>query len=330
MNPLKTLPISGEEITVALTRSGEDVTADRVELLQEHANRIAGADPALLRGVASVVRERVVAAAIASAKAIVDAPTQEQLDAIGRFAATHGRRWKSLLGDMWATGKDEVQPDAPLLRQVRNQFGPEWLVSYKLPKVTLAARLPTMQGFNLQGSEASNNGGMSGEFSMTSNDRRFLLQAMLSPDEPDHADDERRAICGIAITVSDLSPEGLKRQTVTVSDYEFHGERHGDHLRSLAITGELLDMWRSGAASTPEIAIAKVAPIHKIGDWVVPNGERQQARIVAEDTNYTQGPKVPGETYWNLRFVDGKEGGGWRDGALVATAASVAELSPGP
>lgn len=164
---------------------------------------------------------------------------------------------------------------------------------------------------------------------MTSNDRRFLLQATLSPDEPDHADDERRAICGIAITVSDLSPEGLKRQTVTVSDYEFHGERHGGHLRSLATTGELLDMWRAGAAGTPEIAIAKVAAVHKIGDWVVPNGERQQARIVAEDTNYTQGPKVPGETYWNLRFIDGKEGGGWRDGALLAAAKAPAEPSPG-
>ena len=57
-------------------------------------------------------------------------PTVEQVAALREYAAKNGRRWKSRLVSDWTTGRDERQP---LLRQVRNQLGPEWLRSYRLP-----------------------------------------------------------------------------------------------------------------------------------------------------------------------------------------------------
>lgn len=49
-----------------------------------------------------------------------------QLAAVEEFRLKNGRDWKSKLSALWTTDKD-----GPLLRQVRNQFGPEWLQSYK-------------------------------------------------------------------------------------------------------------------------------------------------------------------------------------------------------
>lgn len=47
--------------------------------------------------------------------------TPEQKEALTRFAATHGRTWRSKLRTLWATGKDEQSPDSAYLRQVRNE-----------------------------------------------------------------------------------------------------------------------------------------------------------------------------------------------------------------
>jgi hypothetical protein len=55
-------------------------------------------------------------------------PTDEQLKRLDKFARDNGPRWKSKLRHMWFTGGDENEP---LLRQIRNQFGPIWLVDYK-------------------------------------------------------------------------------------------------------------------------------------------------------------------------------------------------------
>lgn len=63
-----------------------------------------------------------------------DTPTEEQLAAVGRFAARAGRNWKELLSSAWTTGKDEGMRDGPYLRQLRNEFGPEWLATFKFPK----------------------------------------------------------------------------------------------------------------------------------------------------------------------------------------------------
>lgn len=59
-------------------------------------------------------------------------PEPEQMAAIVRFAQRHGRSWKSALRDAWASGKDDSMPDGPLLRQVRNQLGPNWLQTFVL------------------------------------------------------------------------------------------------------------------------------------------------------------------------------------------------------
>ena len=50
-------------------------------------------------------------------------PTAEQWECLKAYAAEHGRAWKHQLLQEWQTGRD-----TGLLRQVRNQFGPRWLL----------------------------------------------------------------------------------------------------------------------------------------------------------------------------------------------------------
>ncbi|QIN68067.1 hypothetical protein SBC1_81140 (plasmid) [Caballeronia sp. SBC1] len=59
--------------------------------------------------------------------------TQEQQSALVAFATSHGRNWKSALRRLWDTGRDEREPNGPLLRQVRNTLGPSCLVRYRVP-----------------------------------------------------------------------------------------------------------------------------------------------------------------------------------------------------
>jgi hypothetical protein len=66
-------------------------------------------------------------------------PNIDQLAAIIRFADAHGRNWKSKLSDCWLIGYypamaiiDCDNGDDALLQQVRNQFGPSWLKSFRL------------------------------------------------------------------------------------------------------------------------------------------------------------------------------------------------------
>jgi hypothetical protein len=65
----------------------------------------------------------------------------EELEAIRAFAAEHGRRWKSILSDVywynariWRAGPDDRY--GYLLHGLRNdpRFGPTWLDGFKLPK----------------------------------------------------------------------------------------------------------------------------------------------------------------------------------------------------
>lgn len=56
--------------------------------------------------------------------------TADQLQALQVYAAQHGRTWKSQLLDLWMSGKNE---NAGALRQVRNNFGPRWLMKFRLP-----------------------------------------------------------------------------------------------------------------------------------------------------------------------------------------------------
>ena len=52
-------------------------------------------------------------------------PTVAQLGALQRFANRSGKLWKAHLIRVWQ--QDSVGPDAGMLRQVRNEFGPGWL-----------------------------------------------------------------------------------------------------------------------------------------------------------------------------------------------------------
>jgi hypothetical protein len=58
----------------------------------------------------------------------------EQEAALAAFANRNGRTWKSKLRDIWMTGHYSSDDNSASLQQVRNQFGPSWLVNYKLPK----------------------------------------------------------------------------------------------------------------------------------------------------------------------------------------------------
>lgn len=55
-------------------------------------------------------------------------PNPKQYQALIDFAAKHGRSWKRKLNHDWSHSTNT----SPLLQQVRNQFGPNWLVSFQL------------------------------------------------------------------------------------------------------------------------------------------------------------------------------------------------------
>ena len=55
--------------------------------------------------------------------------TIEQLEALRAYADTHGRTWKAQLNYEWMSGTA-----SGALQQIRNSFGPTWLIRFKLPK----------------------------------------------------------------------------------------------------------------------------------------------------------------------------------------------------
>jgi len=59
-------------------------------------------------------------------------PNDDQLTALKAYAEKYGSGWKSSLSTAWMTGKDCNEPDGHLLRQLRNRFGPSWLVKFNL------------------------------------------------------------------------------------------------------------------------------------------------------------------------------------------------------
>lgn len=58
----------------------------------------------------------------------------DQFNAIKAWAKLHGRNWKAPLRDAWMEGDYQGFHDSHLLQQVRNTFGPSWLVRFVLPK----------------------------------------------------------------------------------------------------------------------------------------------------------------------------------------------------
>lgn len=59
-------------------------------------------------------------------------PSCEQINALRKWAEKHGRNWKSALREAWMTGNYGLFDDAGYLQQIRNQFGPIWLVKFRL------------------------------------------------------------------------------------------------------------------------------------------------------------------------------------------------------
>lgn len=69
--------------------------------------------------------------------------TRAQACALSLFATLNGRRWKECLRTAWCTGdyaRFGCSGLSGLLQQVRNQFGPSWLIRYKLPKTDQLAQ----------------------------------------------------------------------------------------------------------------------------------------------------------------------------------------------
>ena len=58
--------------------------------------------------------------------------TEEQCVRLREFAAEHGRRWRSVLRELWMSGCDVAEPRGHLLRQVRNTVGPSGLDKIRL------------------------------------------------------------------------------------------------------------------------------------------------------------------------------------------------------
>lgn len=59
--------------------------------------------------------------------------TAEQLKALQDWAKVYGRNWKTPLRDAWMDGDYHGFKDCNYLQQIRNTFGPSWLVSFRLP-----------------------------------------------------------------------------------------------------------------------------------------------------------------------------------------------------
>lgn len=53
--------------------------------------------------------------------------TEDQYRALQNYAVKHGSRWKAMLMDSWQRGGAH----GPLLQQVRNTFGPSWLLGFR-------------------------------------------------------------------------------------------------------------------------------------------------------------------------------------------------------
>ena len=63
--------------------------------------------------------------------------TDDQEAALREYAVRHGRRWKSILSDVWMGGPP--YDDGGVLRGLRNTHGPTWLQSYRLPKADMGS-----------------------------------------------------------------------------------------------------------------------------------------------------------------------------------------------
>ncbi len=81
-------------------------------------------------------------------------PTAEQIQALVTFANANGRTWKSNLRHCWEAGCYDLHSGTErmdLLQQIRNSFGPSWLVRFRLP----SAKPEGLEGLELTNSEGA-------------------------------------------------------------------------------------------------------------------------------------------------------------------------------
>lgn len=65
--------------------------------------------------------------------------TKQHIEALRAFAQQHGKDWKRELLDQWMAGTDAaLNKDGHLLRQVRNNLGPKWLLGVDLSSLPAA------------------------------------------------------------------------------------------------------------------------------------------------------------------------------------------------
>lgn len=70
---------------------------------------------------------------------------EEQLAALVVFAKANGRSWKAALNHCWSEGcyrKYNGTDDEGSLQQIRNTFGPSWLVRFSFNKTATHRRAP--------------------------------------------------------------------------------------------------------------------------------------------------------------------------------------------
>jgi hypothetical protein len=67
-------------------------------------------------------------------------PSTEQLEALKAWAALYGRNWKAPLRDAWMTGDYGSFEQSNYLQQIRNTFGPSWLIRFRLSEAETGRR----------------------------------------------------------------------------------------------------------------------------------------------------------------------------------------------
>jgi hypothetical protein len=87
--------------------------------------------------------------------------------------------------------------------------------------------------------------GMYGEFSVRSHDGQYLFQAILTPNEPDSSDDNRRSRCTLEVSLQ-YSENSDKEGTVIVKnsvDFVYGGDdrMRGDYLEELFFDEDLYE-----------------------------------------------------------------------------------------
>lgn len=84
-------------------------------------------------------------------------PTFDQIDALYMFARANGRCWKSALAVLWQNGAYNNAvlggADPALLQQVRNSFGPSWLVKFSLKRANVSAAVREFTAGDVTGAD---------------------------------------------------------------------------------------------------------------------------------------------------------------------------------